>query len=1207
MSWGRTDGSSALQPDFDDEEDKIIEFPGDYDGDQPDEYSDPADYSEARDYSQPQESSFRRAKDTPDQAAYHHDGATGPKFDTPFDRQNNTRNNLAAAENAAVRNNQPGGNNQNDLLRDIARQERGGQSTPQFNYNNNSSKPGEKNEKQQQGNFVQRHKKGIIGWLIGLTLGGGVFGMGTLVSGPMQFLQMDNLIRDKIGYIMENSVLKRMTRNLSSFARGTNEFSIQGTKMGIIGDRIANSRLGQLGKKGVAFSPNGNQMNINLASNNGLTRYSGNVNFSAAAGSDGALRAAASIAEDLAIDPKLIKVVDGIAEIDVGNMTSFSKRLKTLNKMNNVGRFDIVGRMKTRILNKKLGGVGSVSWFHPIKKMKQYVAKWTKAAKDKFARFLTKKILGSSVERAYKGVIKQGGTEAAARAAGKEVLEKKSKGITGFITKKILKKTVSETGDEIIDAATDVGKAAGAAKLGFVSLIMDLLDILCMIESLDNEFGAYQMLNIVIAAAQESQEMQSTSSQIMSGFENWDRTEDLTSGCFEDELADDQDTDDLECQYLQPMEQLGLISQQKLYNDDIRAVDIEGKATAVDDVTNSAIDEDGNPVEGTTHSGSGYEVDGDGYNNIITGEITSDSVWDSAPIKALTGDIPSDLSITETVPAPLTSVGSKDSFFDKLGSASSLIEAMVEATNVIFENPVGEAICAVMMSMFGGIVVNVIAMIVDAIIAVALSLPSFGTGGAAVAMSATAISIVLIPISIYLTNVMVGDPLDLIDETTTPSRYGSINTYGAIYSSNAQALNSGGRELTNPEVAELWGDQRRYLAEEWAEKSFLAKLFDPSDYRSAANVIARAADFNIADQSWQTQLGNVAKFFGALPKLFGAAINQIGGVSAATDSLPFGGFDFTVPAYGYSKDEQDSLLAGGDNYDIFKNTADVTANDGSILLNYKNRLEKCLAVTVVDAGTGELDVMDNSEGSTWSYIDNRSGGRNFTDGCNDTGDDDWNKVRLYVMDYFNMSADGCYWLSDDESCTATGFGASDDSGSGDGGGGDDIPITTGDAKQLAQAILDSPNITFTGGGFDSKAEMENIAATGYTFVCGTTTNGAPMDPDILRVILGATDQYKIQLGVINQNHCAGGGNHENGYAVDLNGVTRISDNAATSFTAADPVINDFVHYLDEIASANNVRLGMGQSQCGWYSGSFTNIAIFEDECHHLHLDVTPGR
>jgi len=137
--------------------------------------------------------------------------------------------------------------------------------------------------------------------------------------------------------------------------------------------------------------------------------------------------------------------------------------------------------------------------------------------------------------------------------------------------------------------------------------------------------------------------------------------------------------------------------------------------------------------------------------------------------------------------------------------------------------------------------------------------------------------------------------------------------------------------------------------------------------------------------------------------------------------------------------------------------------------------------------------------------------------------------------------------------------------------------------------------------------MENIAATGYTFACGTTTNGAAMDPGILRVILAATDQYKIQLGVINQNHCAGGGNHENGYAVDLNGATRISDNASTTFNSADPVINDFVHHLDDLAGANNVRLGIGQKQCGWFSGTFSNSLTFDDACHHLHLDVTPGR
>ncbi|HCC52605.1 MAG TPA: hypothetical protein DEQ30_11555, partial [Porphyromonadaceae bacterium] len=75
MSWGRysTNGSSAMQPDFDDDDyGKIVELSGGQGGNDPD-YSKPADYSEAQDYS---------GYDDPNQAAYHHGPKRGENFQT---------------------------------------------------------------------------------------------------------------------------------------------------------------------------------------------------------------------------------------------------------------------------------------------------------------------------------------------------------------------------------------------------------------------------------------------------------------------------------------------------------------------------------------------------------------------------------------------------------------------------------------------------------------------------------------------------------------------------------------------------------------------------------------------------------------------------------------------------------------------------------------------------------------------------------------------------------------------------------------------------------------------------------------------------------------------------------------------------------------------------------------------------------------------
>ena len=1032
MAWGRIDNSFDKPPNYDGDEHKIAEHPdygGELDYSQPTDYSNPSDYSADQDYSQP---SSRRHQDNPDQAAYHH----GPDWRDQGARTldgrpetSNTQNSLANLEKTAV-------DRKQDRNPDVAKQERANgfdrYSNGSWSYNPKSGQYKKKNAKR--GGFLARHKKGVIGLLVGGGMAVSVFMIGIIVSGPMQFLQLANLFDDKINFIADSALaIRNIAKDFKFIARGTTHYDFNnGVKMGVIADNLANNQLNRFAKRGVTFSDDGTK-----------------IIFRQGDALDDIIKAVGIPVNQFDDAGRMMA--------DVSELTAKAQR-RFLNEAFEVvtgNPPNIISKIKTWSVVKKMGS-SAESWLRPIKKLKQLIRSGIGSVSERFARYLTKKLVGREarelaeragreafekavrepaeevLEEAFEAFARETTEEAAAKAS-QQVIDRAARRIMNETVDRTLRETVEETSGRAVRYITkrlpgSVVKQADEVipqGIGIVGLIMDIMDLFCMLEAMDDDLGMYQMAGIVLTAMAESQNQQSTASQIMAGFENYDATNDpMSSDCNVGEESIDADGEEVICEAISPMEQLGMMSKQKLYNDEIHI-----EFTEYDD---SAIPDDGSTEVGD--AGQVVGVSNSGYK-------MADSIWGSAPLQALTGDSkPSADEIAATVPMALTFVGNKGGMFEKLGSAGLVITKVVDAIN-----PGGVAgaiistICAPFKSFLGSLIMAVIGVIADMVINIVVG----GVGGVFTAGLSTgaiaAISVGAMVASLALTGAMVwigqyanGEGLT-IDEGTLPSNYGSIGAYGAMYLTNEKMIQSGGRELTTPEVAELWSDQRKYLAEEWAAKPLWAKLFDPADYRSAANVIARAADFNVADQNWQTQLGNVMKFFGSLPKLFGVAINHIGGVANAADSLPFNGYDFGVPVYGYSRTEQDTFM--DDSYNMFAITQDIQNNnlltafgrtgDKDDAKHY-GKLEKCLAVTYVgDGSTLDLEQIDNSEGTTWNYIDNRitsegNVGKNY-DNCNDSSEGDWYKVRMYVMDYFNMITDDCFTNNNRESCTTAGF------------------------------------------------------------------------------------------------------------------------------------------------------------------------------------------
>ena len=172
-------------------------------------------------------------------------------------------------------------------------------------------------------------------------------------------------------------------------------------------------------------------------------------------------------------------------------------------------------------------------------------------------------------------------------------------------------------------------------------------------------------------------------------------------------------------------------------------------------------------------------------------------------------------------------------------------------------------------------------------------------------------------------------------------------------------------------------------------------------------------------------------------------------------------------------------------------------------------------------------------------------------------------------------------------------------------------LVDGDTKTLARQLLDSKNVQFQVPA--QRSAMEYIAQTGKGRACGAPA----VSPNLLRVLVTASQKYKITIGVIVDGHSCNSGQHPKGLAVDINGIAHLDqpfmNRIELGFIPSQiPILKEFSEYIDTLSAPTGEPGGIrfGQSQC-WRGNppNMKNIKTaqywYPDTCHHIHMGVNP--
>ncbi|MGE5309765.1 MAG: hypothetical protein ACM3JF_01635 [Sphaerimonospora mesophila] len=679
-----------------------------------------------------------------------------------------------------------------------------------------------------QGEHVVRgriSRRGLTGWAIGLAMGASMFGLTTLLSGPAQWIQVANFVKDVTMWVNGAQTGVRYLHNMRTLAKweGVVSNSIQNSRLGIVSNRLANTAIDRMKERGMTFDSrwNGNAPSITIDT----TKEYGNLFNQDAKGGKVSDKIHAKRVETLAskygVEPSKLKLSsNGTVTIDFDGM-SYTEARRFVSATNGVGKYNLIGQIQTRLALKK---VGKISWLHPINKLKNKVSNkfidWVKDRMDKIA----KNGFGSADEAAAKAAEK---AEAAGKSEDeiKKAAETARKGWTQAvkdaaeeITDKIIKLTVQKVGGK-------VSAAAIKSAIPIVGWVAAAIQAYCMVVALDDGIGAEKYEKVVTVAEGDTAETLAIGSQVQTGH------------------SQDEDID---------LDQLANATQLKLYNPDIA----ETSPTSSDDrATNE-----------------GYKVVG----------TTSSSWWRSAPVQAALGQQPSTTALNN-VPAALNDVTNKGLSF---GGNKDLQNIWNIFSNTL-EFAAGGLVGVAMKAMNLPTPMDAVCWVFDQIDAVLGGILSWilEHTGLMSLIEQLPFMDALMNIMNNIMGWLRGAPLNIA--TATPEQYGSINMYGGTFTSNEQMLAVGGKVLSDGEQKSLALEQKQYLAEQQAKKPLLARLFDATDYNSTIAQIGRAADIDTSDQSIPTQLKNVGKIFASVPKLFAYALGKIGSNASAESPIGY--------------------------------------------------------------------------------------------------------------------------------------------------------------------------------------------------------------------------------------------------------------------------------------------------------------------------------
>ncbi len=474
------------------------------------------------------------------------------------------------------------------------------------------------------------------------------------------------------------------------------------------------------------------------------------------------------------------------------------------------------------------------------------------------------------------------------------------------------------------------------------------------------------------------------------------------------------------------------------------------------------------------------------------------------------------------------------------------------------------------------------------------SIPGLGpVCGALESVFGQVFSIVTGPVSYLVSSAVLKETIPIlvdwlsgspISPVASGALFGNIVNYGARLSANDLAAAFGAVPLSPGASVILKNTDDTLDRQDFQSKSVAYRLFNTRDSRSLAG--------RLIDQQDLTVTPNMENVASDLAGIFKTAITIPGTLLAGTAHAD------PITPYNYHGLEKVGFSAselGDSRFDNpFKNACYVVGcssahisgilNDPAKSQTYIDRAQKCFGVNITD------------DGGMWN-IDSKTQAVNFDDTSYPTNDCkssslDWLRIRFWLLDTPTLEGWLCGEDLDQQSCQDLGLGNTSNVNS-------TVNPAAGTAQQIAQQILNNPNVTYECGS--SAQDDIKLAAQGKP-----GTAGAPISKAILQLIATIGQSHKVCVSALEsygQGHTTGS-YHYTGDAVDfgnLDGVSITGRNAPalTIIKIAEDVLpngSEFGQWHDP---------GTG-ALCGPAISFPAGFDQFDDTCDHLHVQVPRG-
>ncbi|HET7529280.1 MAG TPA: hypothetical protein VFJ84_03595 [Candidatus Saccharimonadales bacterium] len=414
---------------------------------------------------------------------------------------------------------------------------------------------------------------------------------------------------------------------------------------------------------------------------------------------------------------------------------------------------------------------------------------------------------------------------------------------------------------------------------------------------------------------------------------------------------------------------------------------------------------------------------------------------------------------------------------------------------------------------------------------------------------------------------------------------GDLLAYGARAAANTAAIASGGIALGNNASTILAENEQKQEDQQFRSQSWLARLFNPYDYRSAvAKLIDSTSPSPVQDVS---KIGSIFADFGSV---FTHSLSSIFPKAHAAEKP----YDWGFSQYGLP----DSILKDPNLSDPYQN-ADQAAKllDGSDGGKYIKRANDCFGVAI-------KKVTDSDGKQRWDVIpdhDITPTDESYKD-CSDESED-WHRIIMFVFDTSTMKAAACY-QGDEQSCADLSSGTNPDTVSTPSGGGSGS-LPQGSSKDLAAQLVPYVNQGKINCAFSPGCSDIVNTATGASIKGGQGCLVDALQPQLLGMLLKLVQMgHTFTLSALCSDHHNDGMNgHAGGKAADFNTIDGVFIGPSDSIQWSADKITAAQKLDQDVASFMPTSTGFGQQQCHPAFSFLSGYNLFDDGCSHQHIQV----